>query len=121
MAVIGTLGSPMKNGPLQLPATLGSEVTLRRTQLVVSAAHSSVPTTSRRCGKKPAGNAQLGHVQAARRTREAALVDRHVKRCRGSEVLIHKLTKVRIVVTAIDPRAREREHRQRVAGGVIAV
>src|SRR5215471_12850725 len=54
-ALMPTDGSPTKNGPDQLPATLGSEVTLRMTDAFTSAAHNSVPTTSRRWAEKPLG------------------------------------------------------------------
>src|SRR5262252_675557 len=62
MAVMGTLGVPIRMGPDQLPATLGSFWQLRMVLLVGSAAHSWDPRTCRNCGLKPLGRAQA--VQA---------------------------------------------------------
>src|SRR5262252_10100830 len=62
IALILTDGSPIRNGPDQLAATFGSEVTLRTTLLTVSAAQSSVATTSNRYAPKPVGRVAWVHV-----------------------------------------------------------
>src|SRR5215467_3199277 len=71
MAVMGTAGVPTRNGPLQLAATLGSDDTLRTTLLTTSAAHNSVPTTSRRYAAKPLGSVHCVHVPPGVRSHRA--------------------------------------------------
>src|SRR5262252_9870006 len=74
MAVMAIAGVPTRNGPLQLAATLGSEVTLRTTALAWSAAHSSEPTRSRRLALKPDGRAQAAHAPAGVRSQSAPVL-----------------------------------------------
>src|SRR5262245_18745358 len=71
MQLMRTLGSPTRIGPDQEPATFGSAVHLRRMQLAMSAAQTSVATTSSRLARKSAGSAHAVQVLVGVRSHSA--------------------------------------------------